>query len=261
MAGKKTAAPAAATGKAAATGDRLTGADKKNRDQKRHGAVRGGGKTDSTKKHGGFDRKNASGRTGGQSKDGRGKYGFGSAEQDAEEATKNPNAALGGADDEAEEADEAADAEPEVPSISMEEFLAQRAAEKKALSSIAGVKKERVVKAEGTVLGKSQQEILLEATVAAKEQGPKGLSKRLQAKQEVTGIKFGFRTENASEDRPPRREFTERKPREDRPRRDNDGKGRDFKGKGGNDRSKGNDKPQRKNNGPNLADANAFPSL
>ena len=37
----------------------------------------------------------------------------------------------------------------------MEDFLAQRAAEKKALSSIAGVKKERVVKAEGTVLGKS----------------------------------------------------------------------------------------------------------
>ena len=58
----KNAAPAdAANGKG--SGDRLTGAEKKNRDQKRHGASRGGkAEATTTKKHGGFDRKSGTGR-------------------------------------------------------------------------------------------------------------------------------------------------------------------------------------------------------
>jgi len=55
-----TTAPVAAA--KADAGARLTGADKKNRDQKRHGATRGTKNEDAPKKHGGFDRKSGSGR-------------------------------------------------------------------------------------------------------------------------------------------------------------------------------------------------------
>ena len=71
---------------------------------------------------------------GSQSKGGRGAHGFGSAGQEAQDAEKDPNSAevpVEGVD--GEEGDPAAssepivEAEPEIPSLTMEEFLAQRA--------------------------------------------------------------------------------------------------------------------------------------
>ena len=61
-AGRKGAGASSEAAKPSAAGERLTGAEKKNRDQKRHGATRGAKKGDSDKKHGGFDRKSGSGR-------------------------------------------------------------------------------------------------------------------------------------------------------------------------------------------------------
>ena len=58
----KTTTTAAASGAKADAGARLTGADKKNRDQKRHGATRGAKEGEAPKKHGGFDRKSGAGR-------------------------------------------------------------------------------------------------------------------------------------------------------------------------------------------------------
>ncbi len=221
-------------------------------------------------------------RAGGQSKDGRGKFGFGSADQEAEDAAKGrviDDVDVAAADDA-----DVAPAAPVVPTMSMEDFLAQRTAEKSALSKLAGTKKVRQVKAEGEVAGKASVEVLLGATVEAKAEGPKGLSKRLQAKNVVSNIKFGFKSNNQDEDRPPRREFNdrdngdrerkpradgdrpERKPRADGDRPPRDGAKREFKPK------REGDRPQRDGNraggdkargprGPNLGDVNAFPSL
>ena len=50
----KTTTTAAASGAKADAGARLTGADKKSRDQKRHGATRGAKEGEAPKKHGGF---------------------------------------------------------------------------------------------------------------------------------------------------------------------------------------------------------------
>jgi hypothetical protein len=260
-AGKKGAGASSEATKPSAAGERLTGAEKKNRDQKRHGATRGAKKGDSDKKHGGFDRKSGSGRSGGQSKDGRGKFAFGSAAADAEEAEKDPGAAIAALDISEDEAEVVAEEEPAAPTMSMEDFLAQRSAEKAALSKLAGNKKERKVQTEGETRQKKTESALLDATVEAKEQGPKGLSKRLQAKQEVSGIKFGFKLGN-EEDRPPRRDFDSSRKQERPARRDGDGNGnngkRDFKSRGG--RGDG-DKPRRNRTGPNLGDINAFPAL
>ena len=235
-------------------------------------------------------------RAGGQSKDGRGKFGFGSADQEAEDAAKGR--VIDDVDAAAADDADVAPAAPVVPTMSMEDFMAQRSAEKSALSKLAGTKKVRQVKAEGEVAGKATVEVLLDATVEAKADGPKGLSKRLQAKNVVSNIKFGFKSNNQDEDRPPRREFNdrdngdrerkprtdgdrperkpradgdrpERKPRADGDRPPRDGAKRDFKPK------RDGDRPQRDGNrapnaggdkargprGPNLGDANAFPSL
>lgn len=244
--------------------DRLTGADKKNRDQKRHGATRGGKDSgDSNKKHGGFDRKSGNPRSGGQSKQGRGNHGFGNEADEARNAEKN-GIADADADVDAEVEDVAEPVEPEAPSLSMEDFLAQRAETANNLTKMTGgAKAVRQVKADGETKGKATIGILLDSTVAAKEQGPKGLSKRLQAKQ-VVDVSYGFNLGNQGqdrEDRPPRRDFNkeggdrpqrERKPRDgDRPRRDN----RD--GKKGDDR-RNNSKQSR---GIDLKNSNAFPSL
>ena len=262
-------------------GDRLTGAAKKNRDQKRHGATRGGNDAAPVnKKHGGFDRKSGTGKPGGQSKNGRGNHGFGNAEQDAADAEKNPTAVLEGESYDNEDGETVEEPEPEVPSLSMEEFLAQKAATASNLSKLVGTKTARAVKQEGEFVKKAEVGTLIESTVSAKEQGPKGVSKRLQSKQ-VVDVSYGFNLgNNDREDRPPRREFNnrdgDRPPRAPRadgdrparaPRADGDRPARapraDFnKDKKGGDRRDGNqNKPRPAKGGVNLADANAFPSL
>lgn len=160
-----------------------------------------------------------------QSKEGRGKYAFGSAEQDAEEATKNPAAALAGSSEqEEEEAEVAAPAEPEVPSMTTEEFMAERAAKKAELLALVGARKERKVERVGTLAAKAEVDELL-GGVGKLSVATVSISKRLQSKVAVD-IKYGFKSEQPEYesrgdrgDRPPRTEGGDR-PRENRPPRE-----------------------------------------
>lgn len=276
----KGAAPAAVVANKV-DANRLTGADKKNRDQKRHGATRGN-KSDAPAAKDGkreFDRRSGTGISGGQSKQGRGKFSFGSPEEEAQRATKDPASAEVEID--VVEDDEPVEAaEPVVPTKSMEEFMAERAQKKAAVAALAGgAKKERKVEAIATT-AKAELEVdaLLGDDRALRVGASKGPSTRKQQSVKVD-VKYGFRSEVPDEDRP-RREFnsdrpprapreggerTDRPPRaprkdgdgKDRPRRENNRDGaRPQNGAGAN-----KPREQRKGSSVNLKDADAFPAL
>lgn len=114
--------------------------------------------SDPTKKHE-RDKRSVGGRPRGeQSKGGRGAHGFGSAKQDAEEAQKDPESALKPTTegDVTDVADEAEPEEEEPPTRSMDEFMAQRAAERAKLN--APVKAREVSKADFAGLASKEEE-------------------------------------------------------------------------------------------------------
>lgn len=215
-------------------------------------------------------------RPGGQSKQGRGKFSFGSPEEEAQRATKDPSSAEIEIDV-VEEDEPVEDAEPVVPTKSMEEFMAERAAKKAAVAALAGgTKSERKVEAIATT-AKTELEVdsLLGDDRALRVGASKGPSTRKQQVVKVD-VKYGFRSEVADEDRP-RREFNSdrppRAPREGgdrpaRPRKEGDGKDRDGKDRPRRENNRdgarpqnGASKPRSKGPAVNLKDAEAFPAL
>jgi len=159
-------------------------------------------------------------RSGGQSKQGRGKFSFGSPDQEAEQAAKDPSSAEVPVEEDAVEEVAVVEAEPEIPTKSMEEFLAERAAKKAAVAALAGAKKERKVEAVA-ITGKNAVDELLASNKKAAD-AAKVPSARKAATVKVD-IAYGFRTEGGFEDRPPREFNADRPPREfnaDRPPRE-----------------------------------------
>lgn len=209
--------PAAGEGHSAT---RVTGAAKKNKDQQRHGATPRNGKEGEKPdvKKGDkrqFDRRSGTGKSGAQKKDGRGAHSFGSASQDAEQAMKDPKSADVEIDGAVED-DEAEEVEPEAPTMTMDEFLAQ----KKTLGNLLGPKKIREVSSSGlTTIAKAAAVDLLAPTAEKAPSNFKGFSKTMQANaSQKVEIKFGFAEA-------PRFDREDRDSGDRRPRRDGEGGG------------------------------------
>lgn len=174
-----------------------------------------------------YDRKSGTGRGREVSRGGRGPFGAGNVKEDAQKAEKDPAAAEVEAEGEIETAEEEAGPppEPEVPTFTMDQFLAQRAAAREKASSVLAADKARTVDTDFSSGLQKAGEELNDFWAQTKGGKPKkyGKDQRSTGKTSVD-VSFKFDTPQQDDDRHDRRG--------DRGDRGEGGRGRGGRGRG-----------------------------
>jgi len=234
-----------------------------------------------------FDRRSGTGRTGEQRRGGRGPYGVGNVQDEAATAEKDPAAAEppaeepiegeeaaapGWAADATEEAPEepAVEAEPVVPTLSFEEFMAKRN-EARSNAEIFGEVAVRTVEAVtvGQVKAREEYDDLVFTTAANAKKGPKVTKKteqRSTTKAQIVDVGFTAAPSPSiyDDERGGRggRGRGDRGDRGDRPegRGRGEGRGGRAEGRGGRGAGRG-PRPSNSSGGIDITSADLFPSL
>jgi len=173
----------------------------------RHGDKRGP-KPDDGKRE--FDRRSGTGRGREVSRGGRGPYGAGNDKQDALEAEKDPSKAEVKAEDAGttDVEEPAAEPEPEDNTITLDQFMEKRAAERQQAKAVfADDVKARAADKELLATLSKGGKVELESEGTLKEYGKKDQRSTVKSKILDVGFKFKNPEENSYEDRrPPRGE-------------------------------------------------------
>jgi hypothetical protein len=206
----------------------------------------------------------------GQSKGGRGAHAFGSEGQEAQDAEKDPASAEPATDavDEGEDAAPAepvVEAEPEPPTMTMEEFLAQRAAARANTQLFGETKPVRKVETDLSGARRGKEELGNWGGFGMnKDEGEKQKEQRSHAKTQILDVAFKNAALEAGRDRDDRDEGRGGRGRGGR----GDGRDGGRGGRGGRGPTDRRDAPRPSGNGGrgggsriDLSDANAFPSL
>lgn len=187
-----------------------------NRHRERHGERHGGARADETgerrpKRE--FDRRSGTGRGREVSRGGRGAFGAGNPAQDAIDAEKNPKAAIEGAVDgaadapaeEEEVAEEAAPAEPEPTTFTLDEYMQKREEARQKAAAIAAVNARTVNKDE--FAGMTTLAVALDDYVASSVSKAESASRKDQrstAKNQVLNVGFKYPAPQPERERGPR---------------------------------------------------------
>lgn len=170
----------------------------------RHGEKNHGKEQDPTRRpKREFDRRSGTGRGKEVSRGGRGPYGLGSVEQEAQDAEKHPDAVQEGAAA-GEEGEQTEAAAPEVvveTSLSYEEFLRKREEARAASSLLAPAKATRVVDVAAQLAGLKAVEEGEDTYIAAKVVKASSVKKdqRSSGKLAVSDVAFKFESATANE--------------------------------------------------------------